>query len=323
MAVCLNEETLQAYLDGELAPEVDAAVQTHLNGCAVCAARAREVEQELILFSNACRDELPESVPTTILRARVEAALAATSTAAVLSVRQLLFDSLSRRLWAWNLSPLRLVLVVTTVIVAVVLGGKLANRFRQSDTSEPEKVVVRQNKTDLPQRSSSGQRLAQEQHSWPAILSRRNQVKRAHRARPELTEKIDLPTEISTVRHRRSSGNATLWGLEKIDHLRQTQLLLRSFRNTLVEEGETAFDVSYEKKLSRELLGKNRLLRRSAVNREDSRTEELLIHIEPLLLDIANLPDKPSQTEVISIKELIREQKIIARLQINSGMKKD
>jgi hypothetical protein len=319
MAVCLNEETLQAYLDGELAPDAGAAVQTHLNGCSICAARAHEVEQELILLSDACHDELPENVPTTILRARVEDALAATSTTAGLSFRQLLFNSVSGRLWAWNLSPLRLVLVVTTVIAAVVLGGKLANRFRQFDMSESKRVVVRQDQTNVPQRSSSGQQLVQEQRPQPAVVSRSNQVKRARRTRPETTENIEQSTEISAVRHRKLSGQTTFWGLEKIDHLRQTQLLLRSFRNTSVEEGEAAFDVSYEKKLSRELLSKNRLLRRSAVSREDSRAEELFSHIEPLLLDIANLPDKPSQTEVGSIKELIREQQIIATLQIYSG----
>jgi hypothetical protein len=98
-----------------------------------------------------------------------------------------------------------------------------------------------------------------------------------------------------------------------------TQLLLRSFRNTPSEEGAADIDLAYEKRLSRELLSKNRLLRRSAENKEDSRAEELLNHIEPLLLDIANLPDKPTQDEVRSVKELIREQKIIATLQIYSA----
>lgn len=98
----------------------------------------------------------------------------------------------------------------------------------------------------------------------------------------------------------------------------RTQLLLRSFRNAPIEEAADAFDLAYERRLSRELLSKNRLLRRCAENREDSQAEELLSHIEPILLDIANLPDKPSQYEVRSVKELIREQKIIATLQIYS-----
>src|SRR5262245_63205875 len=79
MAVCLNEEILQAYFDGELAPEAAAAVITHLTACAACADYARELELALILIEKAFNDELPESVPTASLRARTEEAVIAAS----------------------------------------------------------------------------------------------------------------------------------------------------------------------------------------------------------------------------------------------------
>jgi hypothetical protein len=96
----------------------------------------------------------------------------------------------------------------------------------------------------------------------------------------------------------------------------QTQLLLRSFRNA---ETETVFDVAYERELSRELLNRNRLLRRRAEQKEETRAQELLSHIEPLLLDIANLPERPEPEEMRSLKELIRDQQIIAELQLYAG----
>ncbi|HEV2664942.1 MAG TPA: hypothetical protein VG324_08525, partial [Blastocatellia bacterium] len=169
------------------------------------------------------------------------------------------------------------------------------------------------------------------QRPEPADRDKRKEPKRvrradyvAHRIKPEPTwiepvERIDPAPTISMARRAKPHGNLTLRNLETSEHLMRTQLLLRSFRNTPIEKGAAAFDLAYEKRLSRELLSKNRLLRRTAENKEDSRAEELLSHIEPLLLDIANLSDTPSQDEVRSVKELIREQKIIATLQIYSA----
>ena len=99
-------------------------------------------------------------------------------------------------------------------------------------------------------------------------------------------------------------------------HLGQAQLLLRSIRNA---EGETARDLAYERELSRELLTRNRLLRRSAERRHAARAEALLSEIEPLLLDIANLPEEPALEDLRSIRELIRGQQIIAELQLYAG----
>jgi hypothetical protein len=99
-------------------------------------------------------------------------------------------------------------------------------------------------------------------------------------------------------------------------HLGQTQLLLRSIRNA---EDETVRDVAYERELSRELLMRNRLLRRSAERRNAARAEAVLSEIEPLLLDIANLPEQPALEEMRSLKELIHDQQIIAELQVYAG----
>jgi hypothetical protein len=337
MAVCLNEETLQAYFDGELAPDAAAAVVTHLSGCAACADYAREVELALILIDSAFDDELPESVPTESLRARTEEAVVAASSspsafpsAVLLSWRHLL-NSLTARLQAMELFHRRLGLAAAIVVVAIVLSAALASRLWRSATLEPKKDVVQRADTNSPGRASSDQTKAQELRPEPADGDKRKEPKRvhladrvAHRIKPEPyriepVERIDPAPAISAVRRAKPHGNATLRNPETSDHLRRTQLLLRSFRNAPIEDGAAAFDLAYEKRLSRELLSKNRLLRRSAENKEDSQAEELLSHIEPLLLDIANLSDKPSQDEVRSVKELIREQKIIATLQIYSA----
>jgi anti-sigma factor RsiW len=76
METCLDEGTLQAYLDGELSPETLNGVAVHLSACATCAAAARAAEQELALFSTAYAHALPASVPTAQLRARLDVAIA-------------------------------------------------------------------------------------------------------------------------------------------------------------------------------------------------------------------------------------------------------
>jgi hypothetical protein len=73
---CLDEGTLQAYLDGELSPETLNATAAHLAACAACAGAARDAEQELALFSEAFAPALPASVPTAKLRARLDEAIA-------------------------------------------------------------------------------------------------------------------------------------------------------------------------------------------------------------------------------------------------------
>ncbi len=105
---------------------------------------------------------------------------------------------------------------------------------------------------------------------------------------------------------------------ETARHLRKAQLLLRSFRNTDAAAADAAVDVAYEKQLSRELLNDNRLYRRAAEGRRNLPVKEVLSSLEPFLLDIANLSEKPSPDERRQIKERMSEKEIVAELQVYS-----
>jgi hypothetical protein len=99
-------------------------------------------------------------------------------------------------------------------------------------------------------------------------------------------------------------------------HIERAQMLLRSFRNTR-DTGD--FDVAYERQRSRALLSQNAVLRRGAESKGNLPVGELLGSVEPFLLDIANLPDKPNSDDVRSIKARMQKKEIIAALQIYSA----
>ncbi len=103
---------------------------------------------------------------------------------------------------------------------------------------------------------------------------------------------------------------------ETLKHLEQSQLLLRSFRNASSSTNEAAPDIAYERQQSRKLLYRNILLRRDAAAKGNLPIEDALNSLEPVLLDIANLPLKPSPDDVRSIKERIQKNEIVAELQI-------
>jgi hypothetical protein len=98
-------------------------------------------------------------------------------------------------------------------------------------------------------------------------------------------------------------------------HVEQAQMLLRSIKNARPEGGDT-FNVAYEKKLSRRLLGENATLQLDAETRGDKDTKQVLDKIEPYLLDIANMHDNASREEVRSVRERIDRKEIIATLQV-------
>jgi hypothetical protein len=114
-------------------------------------------------------------------------------------------------------------------------------------------------------------------------------------------------------------GGLAYFDLETAKHLERAQMLLRSFKNVSLESDDSVADASYEKQLSRSILQKNVLLRRNAEAKGNLPAEELLGSLEPLLLDIANLPEKPSQDDVRSVKERIQKTEMIATLQVYSA----
>ena len=98
-------------------------------------------------------------------------------------------------------------------------------------------------------------------------------------------------------------------------HAERVERLLRSFRNARLTESDPTLDVADARRLSKRLLYSNIALRREAASAGDLPVEGLLDSVEPILIDIANLPNSPSPDAVGSIKERIHRQHLVGVLQ--------
>lgn len=101
-------------------------------------------------------------------------------------------------------------------------------------------------------------------------------------------------------------------------HLEQSELLLRSFRNVRTAGKGSGLEVSHERKRAQQLIYQNIMLRREADAAGDVQVATLLGSLEPILLDIANLRDRPRNEDVGAIKERVERMSLVALLQVNS-----
>ncbi len=121
----------------------------------------------------------------------------------------------------------------------------------------------------------------------------------------------DLPDSPERVR----SGDAeTMTAM----HFDKSETLLRSFRNLRLNEPGSAAEVSYERSRAQQLVYQNMMLRREADQRGDIQVASLLENLEPILLDISNLPDIPDKDAVRVIRERVERKNIVALLRVNS-----
>jgi hypothetical protein len=92
-------------------------------------------------------------------------------------------------------------------------------------------------------------------------------------------------------------------------------MLLRSFKNSRLSRQSATLDLTYESRLSKDLLAHNALLRRDAELAGDVPLTRLLERFEPFLLDIANLQKNSRPKEIRLVRDNLVKTQIIAALQ--------
>ena len=285
--VCL--ELLEEYLDGELEPQAQAHVGEHLIECAGCSASFVELTAEQQLFARYNRElEVPPFLWT-----RVAAHTVA--------------ENNSPRLKGWAaIFARRLASVIAMILLAVAVGIVYV-LLRQP---EPNKTVADSSKPAPRQPQNNEPEPGPQKKPELAV----SHPKPGPRARPGVSSTTNhAPVDQSDV----LSSDLAYFDIDEQDtarHIEQTQNLLRSIRNVPISDGDEEIDVTYDKALSRRLLNENVVLRREAEMKAKFPTKALLTDLEPLLIDIANLPDHARPEDVRAIKERVQKTEIVAAL---------
>jgi negative regulator of sigma E activity len=186
-------------------------------------------------------------------------------------------------------------------------GGSKENRRSAGE------VRVETASTGKPRRATllSASRLREE-----AAAARRARI--VERLRLPLTPKVAVDNaEFAETELASASSKLVPADSGTARHVEQAQLLLRSFRNARAGGDEpSTSDIAYEKRRSRALLYRNIVLRREAASTGNVAVASLLDNLEPILIDIANLPDRPARDEVRSITDRMKKKNIVAMLQV-------
>jgi hypothetical protein len=338
MTGCLTEETLHAYFDGELPPSVIGQVMKHLAECESCAAAAYELETAIQSIASAWNRELPDAVPSMAMRQRLQNELLKRERATKIvksgrlvprilaSSFALLKTSLSTtRGLAYASVGLLLLIVSFWIASKTILSPRepappqeaLRNRDQEKapQKEKPDRLVERDpgmkennqrigEKRNLPRRLPSGPG-----ERPPLVMDTTSIVASYQTAQQGLVGTDDSPELL----------DSTPFSRDVVSHFEKAQLLFRSFRNSDWSNGGSAPELAREQRISKSLLFQNILLRRSAEKAGNLPVGEVTNSLEPLLVDIANLPSHPSLEEVTAIKNRIQRTEIIAVLQVYSS----
>ena len=345
MALCINEETMNAYFDGELGREARAGFMEHLALCEACARKAQSMEQAIFLMDGVFDEELPDCVPTESLRVRLDTALSGNSSlaypvsSATLTAWRAFFSRLVAGLGMTELAPRHFAAAILSGLAVVALFLWLNAKSEQTVLQNPDldKEIVQQKEPQPPVPSDSEddpQPDKTETHRQQTAANGRNRSGAGrHRGKPRRASDIsdpdpfkvsedtfDLtePPMVSTVIIE-PGERVTFFDSETTRHLEQAQVLLRSFKNASFSRAEAISDLAYEREKSRELLYRNIMYRRDAEADGNAPVTALLSELEPFLLDIANLPERPSSSDLKFIKERLQRNEIVIALQVYSS----
>ena len=296
---CNFTEKISSLIDGELAPAEAREVERHLLNCSEC-----------------------EQLRTEFLNLRSQIASFETSLQPAVQNRALKkILSRERRVpglpWAFGTQAIAFatLLIVGAIVGLIVYQSKRAPQSEQTavvQTPSPApSASAEKNKQPAPEASPEPAKGTKQPNKTDKDTQspRRAPVKRPIVREPKPGEQFAAIPE-----RMRSADAETMTAM----HFEKSETLLRAFRNVRLNEPGTAAEVGYERKRAQQLVYQNMMLRREADAAGDVQISSLLESLEPILIDIANLPDKPDADAVRVIRARVERKNIVGLLQVNS-----
>lgn len=297
---CSFTEKISSLIDGELAQAEAREVERHVLTCAEC-----------------------EHVKADFLSLRSQIAGFETAANPAITNRELgrilsRGDRTSARglRWGWSTPAIAF---ATMLIVGAIVG---LIWYQSSSNTNPNQSVAQVpsptpspivEKEDQPQPEASPKETKNPERE-PSAKPKKPLVRD-----PKPGEQFALVTDpvdpITAPERVRPADAQTLTAI----HIEKSETLLVAFRNVRLNTATSDADVAYERKRARHLVQQNMILRREADANGDVQIASLLESLQPILLDIANLPDKPDSNAVQTIRERVERKNIVPLLQVNSA----
>ena len=294
---CNFTEKISSLIDGELAPVEAREVARHLLSCSECEqlrADFLNLRSQIASFETSLQPAVQNRALKKILsrERRVPALQWAYGTQAIAFAMLLIAGAIIGLIVYQNNRAPQTHETAVVQTPSPVPAASVEQKKQPTPEASPAREAEQPNKTHGPRRAPSAP------------------VKRAPVREPKPGEQFAaLPERV------RSADAETLTAM----HFEKSETLLRAFRNVRLNEPGTAAEVSYERKRAQQLVYQNMLLRREADAAGDVQISSLLESLEPILIDIANLPDQPDPDAVRVIRERVERKNIVGLLQVNSA----
>ena len=300
---CSFTEKVSSLIDGELSAMEGREVERHLHGCNECQqlrADFLNLRSQIAGFETSLRPEVQNRALQKILGTERRAP--------------------ARGLrWSFGTPA---VAFATLVIAAAIIGLVFYQSLNKSDrdsaqvaqqqSPKPAPTVSNEQSKQQPQATPEPNREQPAPSKGNEETPRRQPPKKIVRE-PKQGEQfaaVPVPAPAPV----RSADAQTMTAM----HFEKSETLLLAFRNVRLDEPGAAKEVAYERQRAQQLVMQNMMLRREADAAGDVQVSSLLESLEPILIDIANLPDSPDESAVRTIRQRVERKNIVPLPRVNS-----
>ena len=302
---------IEEFVDDGLDPQTSGQAAAHLTVCGGCRTVHAALENEREMYSRYLLTvrEKPDSWATVLMQIRTRRVATHTE-----NRREAFYRRLSVLFPPPQLATATLLLLFAVGLGLLYLAYLSKDKSTLDSIAGKNELVNRDKKNPSPTQSFAKEPTANFRSNDPS--TRKENI----RPTPNGNNRRTLARAAANNVSQRSLISVDLSDAAFQRHLEKAEMVLRSFRNAVPEAGQSGFEISYEKRLSKELLGNSVRFRRAAQSRGNPQVEELLVSLEAVLADISALHLRVSRSDADLVKRRIQESGLIARLQVRSSI---